>query len=419
MKPTNHEDSVFRTTLGIIAIAGVASAFACDKGTPKSDSAAAGQVMAMSTMHKASNAVEKLAADSSKDSDAIEVTRIPGYNDAQKFEQDSATSDYGPLARLYTLRRPRTDAEYQQGAMVAILEVDPDAKEYKAYKHLQVDKNTTNSAAVYCVFLRRESSGPQDWMGSLSLYDYATGDCAAPSYKIKADSTEPVTHAGTDFPDYAVRFTEGKGKWIALAVQCKNAICEIGNKKGDNDQPKSPAPTKVGKVKPWHDTQRLAMPKSGGGLEQGTSMTITPIDGLATASFHQADGAQAATIMVHGTPQGSNYATWGLLPNDSTQVWLRATTVTTDSSKWEMRMITTTGGNKTNWREINWNRHKKDLVPGTARWVWDAKDEGVWVACEQGCCEMTGGFTIIITPKGDTIRIPRDTTNGRGGRGNP
>jgi hypothetical protein len=31
------------------------------------------------------------------------------------------------------------------------------------------------------------------------------------------------------------------------------------------------------------------------------------------------------------------------------------------------------------------------VVPGTVRWSWDARDEGIWMRCENGCCELGPG----------------------------
>lgn len=362
--------------------------------------------------------LQQLVADSSRDPHAVEATTILGYNDEQKLQRVAHGPDFGPIARLYTLRRQRTAGEYAraEGAMVAVLEVDPDGSMGAAYGRLGIGNNNGDSPDVYCVFLRRTDNAGQPWMGAVSKADGST--CAEPTFNIVADSTTPVSHADADFPDWAVRFTEGTNGFPALAVRCFNAICEIGNPRGGNSwPPSSPGRGNVGEVKTWHDHQGLATPKSGrgGGFERGTKMTLTPVLGLAgmSAQFRAPDGAQAASIMVHGqVPTGSKYTNWGLIPDDSTQVWLK----TADGTTWFMRMITPTTGSVSEWKQIDYHGpHTAGLVPGSARWKWDPADEGVWVACDQGCCEMTGGFGFIVTRNGDTVYTGAGRGRGRGG----
>jgi hypothetical protein len=361
--------------------------------------------------------LQQLVEDSSRDPHAVEAMTILGYNDEQKLQRVANGSDFGPIARLYTLRRSRTAAEYAraEGAMVAVLEVDPNGTMGAAYGRLGIGNNNGASPDVYCVFLRRTDNSGQPWMGAVSKADGS--QCDPPTFNIVVDSTTPVSHADGDFPDWAVRFTEGTNGFPALAVRCFNAICEIGNPNGGNRPPSSPGRGNVGEVKTWHDNQGLATPKTGrgGGFERGTNMTLTPVLGLAgmSAQFRAPDGAQAASIMVHGPiPTGSKYTNWGLIPNDSTQVWLK----TADGTNWFMRMITPTTGNASAWKRIDYHGpHTAGLVPGNARWKWDPADEGVWVACDQGCCEMTGGFEFIVTRSGDTVYTGAGRGRGRGG----
>ena len=118
--------------------------------------------------HRANPTVETIVADSSKDPNAIEVTQIAGSNDEQKLPTNASWNDFGPIARLYTLRRARTTPEYQAGAMVAVLEVEPQAPMPPAYSRLGIVDNAGPNADVYCVFLQRTTNPGKPWQAALS-----------------------------------------------------------------------------------------------------------------------------------------------------------------------------------------------------------------------------------------------------------
>jgi hypothetical protein len=414
--------------LRIAVIAGATVAVACG-GKGSGDGSAPPNEAGARTAHpmrdSASTAVQDLVADSTPgDANAKEVTGILGYNDEQRLQLDGGGTRYGPVARLYTIRRARTEAEYRRGtgAMVAVLEVDSIGSTVPAaYRRIGV--KPSDSVQVYCVFLqRRDSAGqPEKWWGGVS---HSTGGaCDTAVFNIKTDSATPTTNGNADWPEWAVRFTEGTAHFPALGVRCYNALCEIGNNAGGSSVSNGAGQGHVKLVKTWHDNQRLATAGGSGNPPwiRGPEMTITPVDSLGniTAGFRTSDGRQAATIMLQSPlPAGAKYIGWKLRANDSTQVWLR--NLDSTNGKWQMRLITPTTHETTKWKDITRNDHTPGLVPGTARWKWDPQDEGIWVACEQGCCEMTGGFTFVITGNGDTIWIPPNDSGGRGrSGGNP
>ncbi|HET9424390.1 MAG TPA: hypothetical protein VFO55_03385 [Gemmatimonadaceae bacterium] len=349
----------------------------------------------------ASPQVEQLVYDSSlQHASAREMTQILGFNDQQKLQANGGAVDYGPVARLYALRRDRTQQEFErpEGAMVAVLEVDPEAQMPPAYRHLDIENNPGTTAHVYCVFLYRVNNSQNPWKGAVSR---ATGsDCATPAQKIDADSvSEPGFEQASDFPPYAVRFMESTNGMPSLGVRCYNAICEIGNAT-NTSAPSNPSGGKVAKIRTWNDKQRIAEPRQGGGIQRGPSASITPVEGLAAMSseFQTPTGAKAATIFVDATPAGSKYAAWGLAANTETEVWLKNDVA---AGQWSMQFRT--GSSSTAWTSVTRQPHTAGLVPGTARWVWDPNDEGIWIACDQGCCEM--GFTLHgAPPRTDSVR---------------
>lgn len=315
-----------------------------------------------------------------------EMTGILGYNDEQSFE-GQGNKPYGPIARLYALHRTRGIAEYQrpEGAMVAVLEVDPNTTSLSpAYTLLGIQDNPGPNPQVYCVFLFRATSGSNPWSGAISK---ATGsNCAPPTTPhLRGDSiAAPGYENANDLPEYSVRFTEDNSGRPALGVRCLNAICEIGHGVKEN----APGGGRKHAIKTWNDRQKIAEEFAPGEYRRGPLASIVPVDNLENipaTTFGSADGAHVATISITGpAPTGGKYAGWGLAADKSTEVWIRRDAA---SQYWGQFI---TDGNKSQWLEMFRVSHDstKIRVPAAARWLWDPADEGVWIACEQGCCEL-------------------------------
>lgn len=352
--------------------------------------------------------VKKLLADSSGDPDAGEVAEILGYNDEQKLQRDASGRSFGPVVRLYAMRRDPKPVDYRNGVMVAVVEVEPFASIPPAYRHLEILPSPTDTR-IYCVFLQRRLNPAQPWAGGLSLA--AGGRCSTPaSFRLNVDSQAVAGYeTPDDFPSYAVRLTEGKSGFPSLAVRCYTAVCEIGNPANGSRKSSGVGNGKAAKVKPWHDDQEIAVPASGGGFERGPSVSITPVENLAklSAEFRAPNGVQTATIKVFGkAPAGDKYKDWGLVDDGLTEVWVRVTS----AGVWEMQLRTPATPYSTRWLAISRSPHKAGLVPGTARWKWDPADEGIWVACDQGCCETSGGFGALGRGRGDSTGRGRGST---------
>lgn len=145
----------------------------------------------------------------------------------------------------------------------------------------------------------------------------------------------------------------------------------------------------------WGDQQRLAVLDSAGPadttgrLRHSALATIAPHDELERFS---ADSFAGAFRLVATVTSDSAYPKLGMLPADTTYpntLWLRRVSGTT----WQARMTIPAnasippGGSRHKFFAVIPTTHSEP-VPGTARWIWRADDESVWVRCGSGCCEL-------------------------------
>lgn len=56
------------------------------------------------------------------------------------------------------------------------------------------------------------------------------------------------------------------------------------------------------------------------------------------------------------------------------------------SDPWWARIVS---GSDTRFRCVIRRTHPGVSIPGAARWRWKVEDEGGWVRCPNGCCEIT------------------------------
>jgi hypothetical protein len=324
-----------------------------------------------------------------------EVKHIAGLHDQQSFIVAGPPEGYGPMAGLYMGPRARTLTELQAGALVAVIEVDdPTTAAMAPYNRLRLVSAAADQ--LYCVFLKVTTD--DEWFGAVVKATGAT--CAAPAYDIVVRRNAP-SFSAAEYP-VAVRFDEDKNG-PTIGVPCDIGWCEIADDLAANAQKPIDTDNKyTNRVKGWHDEQRVAT--KVGGLKPGPSRgSITPIENLASKKNGDFEvmsgdgtyriGLRVATVMFKGPPPSDvKYTDWQF-HNGKSQLWIRKVAANTYEAQFVQGASENKEPNKTGWLGVYFGgKHEKVTVPGVARWIWSPDDEGVWVACDQGCCEISQGF---------------------------
>lgn len=320
---------------------------------------------------------------------------ITGFNDEQKLTR-KGSSVYGPKVRAYAspLLGSYTAADYAaQSQIVGMMEVYPSGAEPDQAKY-GLRLTASKSIKLYCIWLSHSGADvAQNWTGYVT--EYNSPSCATPSQSTQLDvdvSTIAGDNDQNDFPS-VVRLTLDANEMPAIAVSCLTAVCEIGHT-AQNHRPvgfHANSNSRLDLVKTWHDEQVVSIPDpiSSNGVKPWANAVVTPSEELAT--YHVADFVKwrhVATIALSDTPSTGTYAAWKLQAGDN-WVWLQS-----DSKglTWKAGFSPANAGGpdltnlfpvqRTNWAPLK--------VYPTARWVWDDADDLMWVACDQGCCTVSG-----------------------------
>jgi hypothetical protein len=92
-------------------------------------------------------------------------------------------------------------------------------------------------------------------------------------------------------------------------------------------------------------------------------------------------------VLKADAPAGDKYSKWGLTKG-ANWIWIRM-----NGANYEAQFVH--GGGDPDpagtWFDARRETHQYVKVPGTARWIWDANDEGAWISCDQGCCDISQG----------------------------
>jgi hypothetical protein len=307
---------------------------------------------------------------------AASVVDIPGYNDEQRLP-GNGNNDYGDTVRLYVAPSAPTQTQLNAGAIVALIEVLGDAnggKSLGAYNRLKINDIGGNGTSLYCVLLK---SGNQ--AGSYDGYvtPVQNGTVCTPigdQYKLSAevDVSESVS-------PYTARFVEDVNGMPAIGVGCLAGnppafvFCHLGRGVG------------MGK-KALGDEQDLAIPAPGSTPPVSRSSIRGKITPVTPAPAFGTTPVKAAIINLSAAPpKPSRYFDWGLGPNDN-GVWISKTVAGT---WWAQFVPGTASPTNQPMFPVTWTGHATP-VPVSARWLWSDTDENAWVACDQGCCTISG-----------------------------
>lgn len=149
--------------------------------------------------------------------------------------------------------------------------------------------------------------------------------------------------------------------------------------------PPSPAEQRPWVVHGWHDVQHLALRTSAGLMRSSIRASIVPHPRLGTFTISgnfDRGWVHVATIVIHDPiPTGSSYdVKWGFIRGRN-ELYLR-TAQTPTGWTGEIR-------NVARRQAVQVLRHDHNrFVPGTTRFWWYEDDEGGWVRCEDGCCQV-------------------------------
>jgi hypothetical protein len=325
------------------------------------------------------------------------LTVIDGFNDSQALADDGNV-DLGPLARLYIVPVRYADTTFDdQWKLSAILDIDGMSSMPKSYKNLGIRDNPL--PALYCVYLMHRMTGNK-WIGSIA--PVASEDCTNPDSGKQLNvgqELEPGT-SKADFPS-VVRFDEDKNGKALIGVTCgEKAWCEIGRNPGNGDR-RPPVhsgvagETRKHRIKSWHDEQEITTPDTLPTqivLRRVVRASITPdenLGGYTILDFQASGGATVASIYLDSAPPAnSKYAKWGLKSGNNTLTLFSRYDPATGREDWWAVFRDSTGSPGKEFEVTRMTHNIKP--PAVARWKWNPGDEDIWVACEQGCCTVSG-----------------------------
>jgi hypothetical protein len=337
---------------------------------------------------------------------------VAEYQDEQRFSSGTGNAfTYGPLVRVAAspflghFRKPKDfDASGPFGFLVALVDLTTPVHGVVIGAPYQGLKLT--AAGKYCVYLAHAKGG-SDAAWTAYVVRSANGtSCDRPD---PSTPSLPVDYVKLGGPreDYlgVARFGEDTNDQPTIGVPCGDAICWITPTNAKEKDPAHKGKNAFldgkmeGKVALWHDDQVLWMKDQAGKLTPWGRGTVTPVADLdsRTTDDYTADYVRVAWIWLADNPANTKYGqpvggskTWGMQQGlnllelkyvgpDSWQA--RATPYKEDASAPSVVASTSS-------LIVNYKRHPDVWIPGSARFSWLLQDEGVWVPCDQGCCQV-------------------------------
>ena len=315
---------------------------------------------------------------------------IPEYQDAQRFSTGpSPMATYGPLACVAA--RPNLDALLASdfagdtGILVAVVFVDASAPLTSKYTSINLQQGWN------CVMLRGVAPNYQAFIVPSVNERCAIGN--APNIGV-ASFTNPTGTGPADVPAVA-RFVLRPNGDVGVGVRCVDAWCVAGMTNiGQADPPpqsQAPGPNFARRVIPgWFDLQFIAAYDATAPfrLRPGFRASVVPDANLESYNNYHDFGTKrhVATVTFAGNPTGKYQTHWGFVPGDNEMdlQWIGP-----GEDDWKVFI----NGVERSGLKVNFTNHAPTLsrVVGTARFAWkDGRegDEGVWVRCAVGCCEV-------------------------------
>jgi len=121
------------------------------------------------------------------------------------------------------------------------------------------------------------------------------------------------------------------------------------------------------------------------------SVVPGPATNFTTESEFAGQFTHAATVYFRGTvPAGSDYdVRWGFKQGEN-EIHVMMNADGTYSGKTVSHHPSCGAQGCTHVLNVLRTDHNNVQPPGTARFLWDPNDEGVWMRCADGCCKVSG-----------------------------
>jgi hypothetical protein len=320
----------------------------------------------------------------------------PVYHDEQSFRlpcptQTNCSKDYGPHAVILALQDvPGNESGFETARLVAYINFEKN----KTWSQLGLAAGPTDNDLVNRVFLQK-NRGDTTYIAWVKNFK---GDSTALKVfsKRQADRLQAVALFEEDLTsgEMLLGVRCGERRWCVIAPTSLSAVTlrptTCRNESG----------LETCRNRGWADQQQLAKKKSSSpDLELSPSSgTIYPVRGLgnttdddftvwkkvATIRIADADYVKTSDLTFYMGGDKARAEVWLLLENPtepdpekkSFKAWIKS--FDANGVLRHQPIIS-----------IKRKHHAiTGLVPGMARWKWSTNDEGIWVRCGVGCCEV-------------------------------
>ncbi|MEO5567089.1 MAG: hypothetical protein ABIR92_01265 [Gemmatimonadaceae bacterium] len=336
---------------------------------------------------------------------------IPEYQDRQRFMRQS-DGQYGPIACVVAAdgieRIPAAAFMEPGGKLAAVIFVDGDPGGDPSYGNLRL------RGGYHCLFLKSNAStgsgfnqvrfdrtqsrgvgGPPSVTTWASYIVPSIGRTCRPdaTLALKGVRIGAPGMSGGDIPGVA-RFILDSTGIPGIGIRCLDAWCVVGLSESTLPSVAHPIPAAGPEmvrrlVFGWYDDQVLAVPRPGGTVGLGPLLraTIIPDHRLATYTMQgdfKNQWKHVAKVRFTGVPVGKYATKWHFLPNRDNTIQIRWVAPYSQDS-WLVRINDTVRAEL----RVHWTPHTTAaFLASTARWAWKDVDEGGWIRCDIGCCEI-------------------------------
>lgn len=339
---------------------------------------------------------------------------IPEFQDRQRFIRRT-DGKYGPITCIVAADTIEkfTAAAFSQpgGVLAAIVFVDGDPTGDVAYTNLKL-----TAPGYYCLYLHlntASSSGllrrvefegarptaiaatstTSGWDASVvqSVNGHCTPDMTSklPGFRVLSAALSSADYPGvarfmhdtTGLPGLGVRCLEG---WCVVGFSA-SAISRVVHSAGGGGGAERARRLVFG----WYDQQQLAVPDPAGtsGLKPGLGASIRPHPLLETyrmATDFDQRFVEVAKIKLADRPTGKYRDIWQFENGRDNTLEIKHTPGG-GREDWQVKV----NGTINRKLKVRYTQHATGaFLASTARWVWKEQDEGVWVRCDLGCCEV-------------------------------